>query len=341
MKKVLSLAIAAALVAPVAAVADATIYGKVRQSLDIVSDERISGADEVDNIQINNRTSRLGVKGSEDLGNGLTAVYKIEYGVNISTNPGGDEFSGDGSLGARNAFVGLAGDFGTIVLGRHDTPLKISTGSLDYFGDTVVDNNTSYTESLVDRRADGTLAYISPNLNGVTLAAAVIPGENSEADGLADAYSLAAMYSNAGIFASLAYEGADGNIDALPVNAAGQDRGDLDQFRAGFGYDGGMFKVGVVFENVTIENEAGGDDLRDSDSVMVNGAIKAGPGMVALKIFDYADDSDDTNDHDGFGIGYHYGLSKRTQVMANYVDSSFDNLAGDVSILSLQVNHNF
>ncbi|MCU7937568.1 MAG: porin [Candidatus Thiodiazotropha sp. (ex Dulcina madagascariensis)] len=334
MKKVLSLAIAAALVAPVAAMADATIYGKVRQSLDVVSDER-SSASEVDNIQINNRTSRLGVKGSEDLGNGLTAVYKIEYGVNISTNPGGNEFSGDGSLGARNAFVGLAGGFGTVVLGRHDTPLKISTGSLDYFGDTAVDNNLNYTESLVDRRADGTLAYISPNLGGVTLAAALVPGENNEADGLADAYSLAAMYSNAGIFASLAYEGADGNIDAIGVDGA-----DLDQFRAGFGYDGGMFKVGVIFENVTVENPAGGD-LQDSDSIMVNGAIKAGPGMVALKIFDYADDAGDANDHDGFGVGYHYGLSKRTQVMANYVGSSFDNRDGDVSIFSLQVNHNF
>ncbi|MCU7918053.1 MAG: porin [Candidatus Thiodiazotropha sp. (ex Epidulcina cf. delphinae)] len=334
MKKVLSLAIAAALVAPVAAMADATIYGKVRQSLDVVSDER-SSASEVDNIQINNRTSRLGVKGSEDLGNGLTAVYKIEYGVNISTNPGGNEFSGDGSLGARNAFVGLAGGFGTVVLGRHDTPLKISTGSLDYFGDTAVDNNLNYTESLVDRRADGTLAYISPSLGGVTLAAALVPGENNEADGLADAYSLAAMYSNAGIFASLAYEGADGNIDAIGVDGA-----DLDQFRAGFGYDGGMFKVGVIFENVTVENPAGGD-LQDSDSVMVNGAIKAGPGMVAVKIFDYADDASDANDHDGFGVGYHYGLSKRTQVMANYVGSSFDNRDGDVSIFSLQVNHNF
>ncbi|MES9980357.1 MAG: porin [Candidatus Thiodiazotropha sp. 6PLUC6] len=332
MKKVLSLAIAAALVAPVAAMADATIYGKVRQSIDIVDDER----DDTDNIQINDNTSRLGVKGSEDLGNGLTGVYKIEYGVKISTNPGGDEFKGDGGLSARNAFVGLAGGFGTVVLGRHDTPLKISTGSLDYFGDTIVDNNKDYTESLVDRRADGTLAYISPSLAGLTLAAALVPGENDEADGIADAFSVAAMYSNFGIFGALAYESADGNIDKIGVDGA-----DLDQFRAGLGYDGGMFKVGFIYENVTVENPAGGDDLQDSDSMMVNAAVKAGPGKVALKIFDYADDSNEADDHDGFGIGYHYGLSKRTQIMANYVSSSFDELDSDVSILSLQVNHKF
>ncbi|MET0067499.1 MAG: porin [Candidatus Thiodiazotropha sp.] len=335
MKKVLSLAIAAALVSPVAAMADATIYGKVRQALEVVSDERNAAA-EVDNIQINDYTSRVGIKGSEDLGNGLTAVYKIEYGVKISTNPGGNEFSGDGSLSARNAFVGLAGGFGTFVIGRHDTPLKLTTQKLDYFADTVVDNNKNYTEQVIDRRADGTVAYITPSLGGLTLAAALVPGENSEADGIADAYSVAGMYSNGGIYAALGYEAADGNIDAI-----GADGADLTQIRGGAGYDGGMFKVGFTYETVQVDNPAGGDDLQDSTSIMVNGGVKAGPGMVAAKYFDYSDDSNDANDHDGFGLGYHYNLSKRTSLMANYVSSAFDNLDGDVSTFSFQVNHNF
>jgi len=333
MKKVLTLAIAAALVAPAAAMADATIYGKVRQSLDLMNDERDSTA-EVDEWQINDRTSRLGVKGSEDLGNGLTAVYTIEYGVKISTSA--NEFSGDGSLSARNAFVGLAGGFGTFVVGRHDTPLKISTGSLDYFPDTAVDNNLNYTEFQQDRRADGTLAYISPSFGGLTLAAAIVPGENSEADGLSDAYSVAAMYSNGGLYLSAAVEAADGNIDAIGVDGA-----DLNQVRVGAGWDAGMWKVAGVYETMTVDNPAGGDDLVDSESMMINGGVKLGGGMLLAKWFDYADDSDDTNDHDGFGIGYAYDLSKRTQVMADYASSSFDNLDGDVSVFSLQLNHSF
>ncbi len=335
MKKILSLAIAAALVSPVAAMADATVYGKVRQALEKVKDER-SAAAEVDDIEINDYTSRLGVKGSEDLGNGLTAVYKIEYGVHISTNPGGNEFSGDGSLSARNAFVGLAGGFGTFVIGRHDTPLKLTTQSLDYFADTAVDNNKNYTEQLVDRRADGTIAYITPSLGGLTLAAALVPGENSEADGIADAYSLAGMYSNGGIYAALGYEAADGNIDAI-----GADGADLSQIRLGAGYDGGMFKVGFTVETITVDNPGDGDDLQDSTSIMLNGGVKAGPGMVVAKFFDYSDDSDDSNDHDGVGIGYHYNMSKRTSLMANLVASSFDNRDGDVSVFSLQLNHDF
>ncbi|MET0028990.1 MAG: porin [Candidatus Thiodiazotropha sp.] len=340
MKKVLSLAIAAALVSPVAAMADATIYGKVRQALEKVDNE-LTGADD---IEINDYTSRLGVKGSEDLGNGLTAVYKIEYGVKISTSA--NEFSGDGSLSARNAFVGLAGGFGTFVIGRHDTPLKLTTQSLDYFADTAVDNNKNYTEYLQDRRADGTIAYISPSLAGLTAAVALVPGENSEADGIADAYSLAAMYSNGGIYAALGYEAADGNIDAIGVDGA-----DLTQIRFGVGYDGGMFKVGFVAETVTADNPGNGDDLIDSTSLNLNAGVQAGPGMVVAKIFDYKNDgsldydlspiSDKENDHDGFGIGYHYNLSKRTSLMANYVQSSFDEVDADVKTFSLQLNHDF
>jgi predicted porin len=342
MKKVLSLAIAAALVSPVAAMADATIYGKVRQALEKVDNE-LTGADD---IEINDYTSRLGVKGSEDLGNGLTAVYKIEYGVKISTNPGGNEFAGDGGLSARNAFVGLAGGFGTFVIGRHDTPLKLTTQSLDYFADTAVDNNANYTEYLQDRRADGTIAYISPSLAGLTAAVALVPGENSEADGIADAYSVAAMYSNGGIYAALGYEAADGNIDAIGVDGA-----DLTQIRFGAGYDGGMFKVGFVVETVTADNPGNGDDLIDSTSMNINGGVQAGPGMVVAKYFDYKNDgsldydlspiADKANDHDGFGIGYHYNLSKRTQLMANYVQSSFDEQNADVKTFSLQLNHDF
>ncbi|MET0008903.1 MAG: porin [Candidatus Thiodiazotropha sp. 6PLUC1] len=340
MKKVLSLAIAAALVAPVAAMADATIYGKVRQSLDIVDFSDAGGDDE---IQINNRTSRLGVKGSEDLGNGLTGVYKIEYGVNISTNVGGNEFAGNGGLGARNAFVGLAGGFGTVVLGRHDTPLKISTGSLDYFGDTAVDNNLGYTEDLLDLRADGTLAYISPAMGGLTAAIALVPGENTtevegeEADGLTDAYSVALMYSNFGVFASIAYEVATPETTVHPV--VGGDADDHENMRLGLGYDGGMFKVGLIYD--TIENP-----VDDSTSIMLNGSVKAGPGAVKAKYFKV--DSDDstgslfrTDSHDGFGFGYDYNLSKRTQVAAYYVSSEMDDSGDKSSVVSFQVNHNF
>jgi len=71
--------------------------------------------------------SRLGVRGSEDLGNGLKAVYQIELGVDI-TNATRDTNIANGNrangFAFRNTFVGLAGDWGTFLLGRHDTPAE-------------------------------------------------------------------------------------------------------------------------------------------------------------------------------------------------------------------------
>ena len=182
-KKILAAAVAALIAAP-AVMADVTVYGKVRQSVDMIDqDEEILDGEtvnsETDNIQINNHASRLGFKGSEDLGNGLKAIFKMEFGVGIS--------DGKDVMSKRNAYVGLAGDFGTVLIGRHDHPLKMSTGSLDPFADTAADYNKGYMEGLVDLRADGAIVYMSPNFSGLTVAGAILPGENNAADGIAGA----------------------------------------------------------------------------------------------------------------------------------------------------------
>jgi predicted porin len=63
-------------------------------------------------------------------------VWQIESGLG-----GGTDGMGTGSIGTRNTFIGLAGGFGTFVMGRHDTPYKIATGKYDIFGDTIGDYN--------------------------------------------------------------------------------------------------------------------------------------------------------------------------------------------------------
>ena len=64
-------------------------------------------------------------------------------------------------------------------MGRHDTPLKISTGKLDLFADTLADMNA--TVGFQDLRADNAVAYISPSFSGFTLAAAIVPAGGSTA----------------------------------------------------------------------------------------------------------------------------------------------------------------
>ncbi len=367
MKKILSLAIAAALVAPVAVMADAVVYGKVRMSVDYedygagnlfdqafddLTDRDAASVRDDSQFAIKSHASRLGIKGSEDLGNGLKGIYKMEFGVDIAGSQS-DEFSPDNPISARNAYVGLAGNFGTVLIGRHDTPMKMSTGRLDYFADTSADfngeigyQNVNYSQygyrhaaDFSDRRADGTIAYVSPNWSGLTLTGAVIPGENSEANSLADAYSLAGMYENGGIYLAAAYEAADGETDLLNVTA---EPGDHSQWRLGGGYDAGAWKVAAVYENEAIDTVAG-NDWSDVDRWNISGAVTLGMGEIKGTYFDWEDSVTDVTGS-GFSLGYDYNLSKRSQMYVLYHDSTIEATGfddGDLQIVSVGVNHTF
>jgi predicted porin len=116
-------------------------------------------------------------------------------------------------------------------MGRHDTPMKISTGKLDLFSDTMADYNG--TVGFRDLRADNAVAYISPSFSGFTFAGAIIPaggatgggqGLNPDEDSIAGAYSLAGIYSNGPFYASVAYEslGSD-HFNSANVSLNGSD----------------------------------------------------------------------------------------------------------------------
>ncbi|GHV05871.1 porin [Campylobacterota bacterium] len=136
--------------------------------------------------------SRFGLKGAADVGGGLTAVYQVEVGFNPVngdlqlgaksgdvdnelTNSGGNGLPNHGdALSGRNTFVGIAGGFGTFVIGNHDTPYKIAargSGAITS-ADTVADLHLQ-----TDRRLRGAVAYIAPAdaLGGTTLAVALVP----------------------------------------------------------------------------------------------------------------------------------------------------------------------
>lgn len=220
------------------------------------------------------RANRLGVKGSEDLGNGLKAIYQVEFGVNFTAADDNIPSGGNGGISMRNSFVGLAGNWGTFLVGRHDTPLKISTGKLDLFSDTMADYNG--TVGFQDLRVDNTVAYISPSFSGFSLAAAVVaPGgatalgvQNIDSDSLAEAYSIAAIYNNGPFYASAAYESLSndmfmdtftsqaGDCNASDLTCSYVDE-DFNKWRFGLGLlDWNGFTLTGIFEDQ--ENIAGG-----------------------------------------------------------------------------------
>ena len=82
----------------------------------------------------NMQKSFIGLRGSEDLGGGLRAVYRLESYLRVDVGAAGRE-TGDG-FWAREASVGLSGSFGTTVLGRTPTPLWLATTSFNPFGES-------------------------------------------------------------------------------------------------------------------------------------------------------------------------------------------------------------
>jgi predicted porin len=234
-KKLLTLAVAAAMVAPGAAMAEAILYGKLNVSLDYAEVKNVIpptfaiedgtlvptapgvdfegwGMSESGYIPGVNRANRIGVKGSEDLGNGLKAIYQVELGINLN-DTNNNVLSNSDAITYRNTFVGLASDWGTLLLGRHDTPMKMSTGKLDLFADTMADYNG--TVGFRDLRADNVVAYISPSLAGFQVSGAIVPaggatgggnGLNLFEDSIGETFSVGAIYSNGPFYASAAYE---------------------------------------------------------------------------------------------------------------------------------------
>lgn len=110
-------------------------------------------------LNANGRGNRLGIRGSEDLGMGLKAIYQIELSIPIADTDRQFANGDPGRIGMRNSYVGLASDWGTLLVGRHDTPTKMSTGRLDLFADTLADYN--HTVGFDDVRADSTILYPS------------------------------------------------------------------------------------------------------------------------------------------------------------------------------------
>ena len=326
-KKILAAAIAAAAILPMGAQAGVQIYGVIHASINYVDGGDIFDPDNNDFFSsdgfwdVDSNTSRIGFKGSEDLGNGLKAIWKVEQGVDIA--------NGGGSWATRNAYIGLAGDWGTFLYGRHDTPLKISTGSLDLFADRLADYNT--TIGFIDRRVNDAIAYISPNMNGLTFAGAIVPGHDAGfgADGLADGYSVALMYSNNGLFLSAAYE---------DVTDWANSASDITHYRFGAGYDLNAFHIGLVYENQDIANYS-------ADLYQVSASYTFGNNVV--KAMWGENDSDEFDKASAWAVGFDHNLSKRTTAYVLYTDSELaihdyvEETLGDGSAFSMGMIHTF
>ncbi|MCP4274818.1 MAG: porin [Gammaproteobacteria bacterium] len=348
-KQLLAAAIAAAVAVPMTASAgDVTLYGTIHMSIDSYDrDSSAPGAfggtashdkpDARDWLAVNSNNSILGVKGTEDLGNGLSALFQMEFWMDAD-----DRGSSNALRNNRNTFVGLAGSWGVVGIGGVDTPYKSSTGSLELFSVVPGDYNGLYFD---DIRASDAVFYMSPNWNGFSFQAAVVMpslanAAGADADGV-EATSIALKYSNGPFFAAFAHEAITGEyVNALYTMVTTNDL-DYDKWRIGLGYTANGFHVGFVYEDRDLDHVADGDSWQLSGSyTMGNNVLKAAygeaDGMVRNSGMGFMVD-----DAEMWSIGLDHKLSKRTKVYAQYADFDTDADDTDMDAFSVGIVHKF
>jgi predicted porin len=362
-KKLLTLAVAAALTAPTAAMAEAVLYGDLQVSIDYASFDN----DSYEGWGVNgggpmpgksNRDNQIGLKGSEDLGNGLKAIYHVQINVeltaeNSNTILTNDNIArgGDNLVTMQKSYVGLTSDWGTFVVGRNDTPLYTSTEKLDLFSNTMADYND--TVGFQDVRADNAIAYVSPSMSGFQLAAAIVPGggmtagagANNNADSLADAYSVAGVYKNGPFFASLAYETLGNELymnTAVSNNSLSTAyvENDYSKWRLGLGLmDWNGFTVTGIFEDQSDHPTNVDQQLWQLQAAYAfgNNAVKA---MYGVGDRDKIVGGQDL-DYSTWAVAFDHNLSKRTKAYVLYNQYTDDVANSDWDGFSVGMMHHF
>ena len=317
-KTVLAFAVAAAVGVPAAAAADTTLYGRLNVSLDFVDD----GVDS--SHQLASNSSRLGVRGSEDLGiAGLKGVYQMEAGF--------DAAQGGGGLATRNTYLGLAGGFGELRLGRHDTPYKTATLPLNFFADTLGDKHHmasrwaavgAGTDSTFYQRPDNTIVYMSPDLDGLRFMASYTTDRSNDtpSDTANDqnSLSLAATFTQGPMFIAVAYEQqndvAYGPLFAQIDPVLPAETEDAKAWKVGGTYRIHDLTLAAMYENL----DTGTDLLGDRDVFHIGAKYQLGQAYLMGSYTNAGELDVDDTDAQMFALGAGYDFSNRTGMYAVY-----------------------
>lgn len=294
-KNLIALAVAAALAAPAVALADTTLYGRIHMSIDSLDN------DQETETYVNSNSSRIGIKGSEDLGNGQSVVYQWENAVASDT--------GTWNTQARDTFIGLKGDFGTLLTGR--LPLNNQWfGKATLFGDQIGEGR-SLTNGDFGSRGNNSVQYITPDFSGLTARLSWFADESVNTNNTGDIWGANLAYANGPIDASVTY--------FTTENAA---KDDTEQLAVTGGYDFGDFRIIGAW----INND---DDNEDVDSWTIGGSMNLGDGKLKLQYIERDEYGNMDDESKIWAIGYDHALSKRTTVYVAYAQSDNDRGAAD------------
>lgn len=277
-----------------------TVYG--RANVTVENQKNVDSTD--DKTLMVNNASRLGFKGTEDLGGGLKANFLLEHRFSIDTGTvTGDFYAGD-------SWVGVSGGFGEVRLGRITSAAYFATA--DYISmhnhDTGTSEDKLYTYLGQNKN---TIAYTSPNFGGFTGEVQYSLGERVDN---ARVLNLAGNYANGPLQLGVGYEQVDDDSDNNQLAIRGL-------------YEFGAFTAGAYYQRSDIQG------LGKRDAFRLSGMFTLGASEFHANV-GMADDWSEVGNTKAtqWTLGYNYNLSKRTKVYAFY--SSVDN--GDLSYFGLE-----
>lgn len=293
MKKIYSAAILlGACAASAQAQSNVTVYGVVDLGFAKTTGQTL--------VERENHASRLGLRGTEDLGGGLSAIFNLESEILADTG------AQKGNLFERQANVGLRGAFGTAYLGRTKNLLDGAQGRVEPFAaDGVVGkvDEAMMRGGVGVSRVSNSLTYNSPSFGGLVLGAQAVA---SEVNGAKAGFGMLATYDNGPISAHGGYERAVQAV-ATPVEAT--------LWAVGGGYKFGAAKVTAAYSKGDTDVAATGQ----FKSYLVGLAYTIGQGDAKAVYGNQKQSNNKVSDLGTvkeIGVGYDYHLSKRTDLYA-------------------------
>ena len=270
--------------------------------------------------------SRWGLKGSEDLGGGLKAIFTLEQGFNLDDGTSAGGFN-------REATVGLAGNFGTVKLGKQYNAFDDVSGAAStlFDSDLAPINNVFESTAFADTEAN-TVKYISPTFSGFSGSVSYSFGENKTATTDATtSYALAGQYANGPLALGVGYVVVD--------SAAGETK--ATRLNGSYNFGVATLKASYGMVDYTNNDETNEFEIGVDYPVASNLILSAG---YALSKRDYSLTGKE-GESQSIGLAAAYLLSKRTTVYAGITGVEYENNLGakavDGTVYAVGLNHKF
>jgi len=296
------------------------VYGKIHVSADY-HEADTDGFD--DGVSFASNSSRIGFRGAYTVAPGLDVIYQFEQEVNIDDDH-------EDTFVTRESYLGAKGAYGSVALGRLESPAKLLGGRYTLFGDTVGDYRAIFSEGNI--RADNALRYDNTFADLVKVSVLYATdytgdsGSNSDAsveDG--DLYSASVDVRYGGLEAGVAYQNIEDYAYGYANGASTVGEGELETIRLGAAYTYGPLRVGLLYEILDGDNA-----IYERDAWNLNAAYALTEQTSIMAQYAQADDNDAIGNSGAkqYTLGATHQVSKPLEVYAAYTYTDNDSNAG-------------